>query len=94
MQFEYLLPAGQVFRNAGAALIAVSNDGRHFAYNTTQGVFLRPFDALDSRVISGAERSLAPFFSPDGDTIAYFEGRTLMRRRIAGGAALTIGWVY
>ena len=91
LRFEYALPPGQGYRNNGATLLAVSSDGRHFVYNTTQGLFLRPLDGLEPRLIPGTElSSSAPFFSPDGNTIAYFDGRSLMRRSVLGGAARVI----
>jgi serine/threonine-protein kinase len=91
VRFEYLLPPGQVFRNNQATLLDLSSDGRHVVYNTTDGLFLRSLDALEPRLIASTEGPLsAPFFSPDGETVAYFEGRSLMRRPISGGAARVI----
>ena len=91
LRFEYELPPGQRFRNNQATLLAVASDGRHFAYNTTQGLFLRSLDALEPRLIPGTElSSSSPIFSPDGETIAYFDGQSLMRRSTLGGAARLI----
>jgi serine/threonine-protein kinase len=90
-RFEYELPAGEEFRPNGTALVAMSRDGRHFVYNTTRGLYLRSLDTLESRLIPGTEANvLAPFFSPDGESIAYFQDRSLKRISIRGGAPRVI----
>ncbi len=95
MRFEYQMPASQPFRNTGRPVVAFSPDGRHFVYNTTGGLYLRPLDSLTARVIPGTEGSLTnPFFSPDGEWVGYYsvEGPGGLRKMaIAGGAPVTIG---
>ena len=56
-RFIYTLPENQTFRNAGRPVVALSPDGRHFVYNATGGLFLRPMDGLNARLIAGTEES-------------------------------------
>ena len=44
-RFEYELPETQSFRSTGRSIVAFSPDGRHFAYNTSRGLFLRSMDS-------------------------------------------------
>ena len=89
-RFVYSLQ-GQQFRNPGRPVVAVSPDGRHFVYNATGGLYLRSMDALDARRIPGTEAPTTnPFFSPDGESVGYFENGQLKRISISGGAAVVI----
>ncbi|HEY7670690.1 MAG TPA: protein kinase [Gammaproteobacteria bacterium] len=92
-RFAYTVPGDVVFRNTGRPVLAVSPDGRHFAYNTTRGIFLRSMDELEARLIPGTEEGLrGPFFSPDGQSIVYVApGDALKRISITGGAPVVIG---
>jgi serine/threonine-protein kinase len=100
VRFEYTVPAGaaQQFRGSGRNIIAFSPDGRHFVYNATNGLNLRPLDSLTARVIPGTETPLTnPVFSPDGEWVGYWapaglpEAQGTFRKiAIAGGAAVTI----
>jgi serine/threonine-protein kinase len=92
-RFSYVIPTDHVFRNVGRPVLAVSPDGRHFAYNTTRGLFLRSMDQLDARLIPGTEEELrGPFFSADGQSIAYVAlGVQLKRITLSGGAPVVIG---
>jgi eukaryotic-like serine/threonine-protein kinase len=61
---------------------AVSPDGRNLAFSA-QGpegkrtLWLRPLDALRNTPISGTEGATNPFWSPDGQSLAYFASQTL-----------------
>jgi hypothetical protein len=93
VRFEFELAAGQTFRNAGRPTVALSADGRHFAYNSAAGVYLRSLDTLTARVIPGTEPPMANlFFSPDGEWLAYWsvEAQALQKISIGGGAPVTI----
>ena len=91
-RFDYVLPEGQRFRNLGRAVIAFSPDGRHLVYNATGGLHLRSMDALEAQLISGTDgRDLTnPFFSPNGESVGFFENGQLKRIGISGGAAVVI----
>ncbi len=92
-RFEYVLPTDQGFRRLGRPVLAVSPDGRHFVYNTGKGLYLRTMGELQARLIPGTEEDLnSPFFSPDGQSVAYyaFAGSQLKRIPISGGASVKI----
>jgi Tol biopolymer transport system component len=91
-RFNVGMPSDQVLRQTGHSVIAISPDGRHFVYNTAKGLYLRAMSTLDARLLAGTEgNSLAnPFFSPDGESVGYFEGGQLKRISISGGTAVPI----
>lgn len=91
VRFEYQLPASQPLRNTGRPVLAFSPDGRHFAYNSAGGIYLRSLDSLTARIIPGTEALLtSPFFSPDGEWVGYFVPPGLRKIAIAGGAPVVI----
>ena len=92
-RFDYLLPEGQQFGTTRRPIVAFSPDGRQFVYTTTEGLYLRSMGELEARVIPGTEGdAVGPFFSPDGQSVAYFDGATSELKRIAssGGAPVVI----
>ncbi|MEE8094154.1 MAG: protein kinase, partial [Gammaproteobacteria bacterium] len=91
-RFDYDLPEDQAFRNTGWPLMALSPDGRHFAYNTQDGLYLRTMDELEARLIPGTEPILDTVtFSPDGQSLAYWDvSNQLKRIAISGGAPVVI----
>ena len=65
------LPPGQQLPGLDAQpSLALSPDGSQLAYVAVQGssqqLYLRPMDSLESRLIPGTEGAVNPFFSPDG----------------------------
>jgi serine/threonine protein kinase/Tol biopolymer transport system component len=91
VRYDYVVPEGQAFRAAGRSVIAFSPDGRHFVYNTNQGLYLRSMDSMAARLIPGTELGLTnPFFSPDGEWIGYFTGGEIRKIAITGGAPVTV----
>jgi len=92
-RFIYDLPPNHVLRQANRPVLAVSPDGRQFAYNTLDGLYLRSMDALDARLLPGTqELTASPVFSPDGQSVAYFSGpgRQLKRVAISGGSPVAL----
>ena len=59
-----------------ASGVAISPDGTRIAFGGSQGgqrgLFLRSFDELEQRLIPGSKDGFAPFFSPDGQWLAFF----------------------
>jgi eukaryotic-like serine/threonine-protein kinase len=93
MRSEYSLPEGQQFSNTDARTLAVSPDGRRFAYVTAKGLYLRSVDEFDAKPIIGTETSPSyPIFSPDGKWIGYCSGtdQKLKKIAISGGAPVTL----
>ena len=93
-RFDYDLPEGQRFVSTARSVLALSPDGRAFVYDSTEGLYLRAMGGLEARLIPGTETDLTamPFFSPDGQSVAYFDVATRELKRIAtsGGAPVVI----
>jgi eukaryotic-like serine/threonine-protein kinase len=85
----HTLPAGTTFRDPVGSLLVIADDGRQFLYNATGGLTLRSLDSLDERRIPGAQGIgvSSPFFSPDGQSVGYFDlsDRRLRRISVEGG---------
>jgi Tol biopolymer transport system component len=81
----------------GRTAIALSPDGSLLVYageqNGKSHLFARPLDSFEARPIPGTEGAYAPFFSPDGRSIAFFAANTLLRVSLEGGQPVTLCWV-
>ncbi len=53
-------------------------------------LFLRRLDQLDATLLPGTEGAHEPFFSPDGQWIAFFADAKLKKVALSGGAPVTI----
>jgi hypothetical protein len=91
------LPAGSTLLgvNGSDPDVAVSPDGSHIAYQSGQSVdsgqlFVRALDGLEAQTLRGLNAPRAPFISPDGNWLAYFDGSTLKKVAMNGGPPLTI----
>src|SRR6267378_2783876 len=90
------LPPGQQLAglDLGPAVV-LSPDGTHLAYvareGSTQQIYLRAMDGLETKPIPGTEGALIPFFSPDGQWVGFFAGGTLKKVSVSGGATVTLG---
>jgi serine/threonine-protein kinase len=79
--------------------LAISSDGSRLAYITidsrTARLVLRPIDTLETKTLlartsSPAEGLAYPFFSPDGQWVAFFEDNALKKVSTTGGPIVTI----
>ena len=74
--------------------IAVSPNGAHLVYvarrRGVQQLHLRPIDSLESRSLAGTEGAVAPFFSPDSQSVGFFAEGKLKKISVAGGAPQTL----
>ena len=86
-RFDYDIPPGQ--QVTGQAGLAVSPDGRQFAYMTAEGLYLRTMETLEATLIQGTQGT-NPFFSPDGESVGYWSGGELKRASVRGGAPVVI----
>jgi len=92
--------------------LAISPDARFVALGQdlgTDGLLeVRPVDSLQSIAVPGTEGASLPFFSPDGEWLAYFDDDELRKVPTAGGPSVVVceartslggtwaddGWIY
>jgi serine/threonine-protein kinase len=95
VRFSVDLPERAALQASGFNQLAISPDGTHLAYVADTRIYVRSIDQLDAVAITGDLRSndispRAPFFSPDGRTIGFWQDRELKRVATAGGTPVTI----
>ncbi|MEE8200712.1 MAG: protein kinase, partial [Candidatus Acidoferrales bacterium] len=82
-----------LFVNRGAAAV-LSPDGLRLVFVAGTGqdrkLYLRALAQLKASPLSGTEGGLDPFFSPDGQWVAFFTGNKLKKVSVKGGAPLTL----
>jgi Tol biopolymer transport system component len=92
--FTVPVPNGQVLENARGLAVAISPDGRRFVYvaRTEHGslLYVRAIGRLEATPLPGTRNAISPFFSPDGQWIAFFAGGHLRRVAAAGGRPVDI----
>ena len=59
-------------------------------FSTQNLLFVRRLDRLDAQVLARTEGAAAPFFSPDGEWIAFFADGSLKKIPAVGGAIVSI----
>jgi len=79
----------------GGGHIAVSPDGRTTAFvaegsDGVRHLWIRPLEDLSSRMLSGADGAMFPFWSPDSRFIGFFADGKLKKIDITGGRPLII----
>jgi serine/threonine protein kinase len=96
-RFEITLPATHPLAiSFNARDIALSPDGTHLAYTAglQSQLVVRALDQLESVPLQGITGARAPFFSPDGRWIGYFDQGGEMRRvAVDGGRPTTMAKV-
>jgi eukaryotic-like serine/threonine-protein kinase len=78
--------------------VAIAPDGTNIVYRAGTGrpqLVVRRIDQLDARPLAGSDRPdlaapRAPFFSPDGRWVGFFEGTELKKVSMDGGASVTL----
>jgi Tol biopolymer transport system component len=96
VKFTVAPPAGGAFTSwAEGTAIAVSPDGSTLAFvareaNGPTRLWVRPLAATESRALPGSEDAGAPFWSPDGRSLAFTAQGKLKRVDLAGGSSVTI----
>jgi Tol biopolymer transport system component len=93
--FTVPMPAGvgvEIFTPNRAGGVAVSPDGTRIAFSGHREagpplIFVRALDTLETRAIEGTEQAQYPFWSPDGQRLAYCQQQKLKQIAIAGGVA-------
>jgi eukaryotic-like serine/threonine-protein kinase len=70
--------------------VAMSPDGTRIVFRVPPQLFLRNINTPGVTPIPGTEGAVYPFFSPDGQSIAFFASGKLKRMALAGGAPATL----
>ncbi len=77
--------------------VAISPDGTKLVYAARREglvrLFLRPLDSPQAGPIPGTENASAPFFSPDGNWVAFFADGKLKKIPLGGGPVVTLASV-
>jgi serine/threonine-protein kinase len=78
----------------GQHSVALSPDGSRLAYLTgtrqDHQLVLRALEQSQSMVVPDSDGAEDPFFSPDGQWVAFFAGGSLKKVAVSGGAPLTL----
>ncbi len=73
---------------------ALSPDGKTLVFSAVEkgrrGLYLRPLDALTATLIPGTEDGVAPFFSPDGQSIGYWASGQIRKVPLGGGPSVLV----
>ncbi|GMR22500.1 MAG: hypothetical protein BMS9Abin37_0855 [Acidobacteriota bacterium] len=75
--------------------VAISANGRHLAYvgwlpGSSERLYLRATDSLQSQIVEGSGHALMPFFSPDSQWLGFAASGRLMKIAVSGGASVPI----
>ena len=70
--------------------IILSPDGSRMAYVSNGKLFMRRLDQPQTTELTDTEGAANPFFSPDGQWIAFFTATSLNKISVEGGAAVTL----
>jgi serine/threonine protein kinase/Tol biopolymer transport system component len=88
------LPPGAALENFSRPVLAISPDGRRLVYvarlNGTLSLFLREIGSLESKALTETDVGPHPFFSPDGNWVAFRSSGALKKIAMSGGAPVTI----
>jgi serine/threonine-protein kinase len=78
----------------GRRAFSISPDGEHLAFagvrDGVYALYLRDLDSHTVRKLDGTRNAYDPFFSPNGQWIAFFAGNQLKRVARAGGDAVAV----
>ena len=95
IRFDQAAPAGTTLTSGGV----LSPDGRYLAFIARNGddgktrLWVRTLESARARALTGTEGAFRPFWSPDGQSLAFFADGRLKRINVAGGPAQTLATV-
>jgi serine/threonine-protein kinase len=92
-RFSLVLPEGDLLPIATGTMVAVSPDGQTLAYRATRDgmrLFIRKVDQFDAAVVGESNPGEAPFFSDDGQWLAYMVDNALKKVSVNGGPSETL----
>jgi Tol biopolymer transport system component len=81
--------------STGTFLMALSPDGRHLAFVASAPggppfLWIRPLDSVTAHALAGTEGATAPFWSPDGRSVAFVADGKLKRIDIEGATPVVL----
>ncbi len=84
-RLEFGVPEVQEFRDAsGRGILAISPDGGDIAYSVGLGLRVRAIGELEARTVPGTGTVVGnPFFSPDGESVGFWDVATGELKRVA-----------
>ena len=94
-RFTISLPPADQF-SMGRGGLAISPDGTYLVYSATvsktgtRQLYLRPMDRNEAALIPGTDGAVGPFFSPDGEWIAFTAGGQLKKVPLRGGTPIAV----
>ena len=95
IRFQLTAPQGTTLASGGC----LSPDGRHLAFvarDIDSGrvrLWIRALDASEARPIAGTEGAFRPFWSPDGESVAFFADGRLKKVGLGGAPPQTLATV-
>jgi serine/threonine-protein kinase len=85
---DIALPGDDEITGAEMAPLAISPDGSRIAYSAVHNgraqLYVRAIDEPDAKALPGTEGAGTPFFSPDGQWVAFFAQEKLKKVAIGG----------
>lgn len=96
VRFSLAPPVGGGFyQSAENTGLAVSPDGSQIAFSASDAsgvnrIWLRPVAALEATAVAGTNGATSLFWSPDGQSLAFFTSGKLRRIDVRGGAPVSI----
>ena len=97
--FTVPMPAGAAFALSNFTIraggVALSRDGRQMAFTArradgTPMIFVRKMDEVEARPLAGTDNAILPFWSPDGERLAFCQEQRLKQIQVTGGGLLEI----
>jgi len=70
--------------------VTISPDGARLVFVSKARLFTRRLNQAKATELAGTEGANGPFFSPDGQWVAFFSGGMLKKIPVEGGAAVTL----
>jgi serine/threonine-protein kinase len=93
-RFSVALPPETSLAQSFRPAVAISPDGSRIAFVAnhagTPQIFLRELNRADATPITGTEGASGPFFSPDGQWVAFISSGKLKKVPVGGGPVVTL----
>jgi eukaryotic-like serine/threonine-protein kinase len=92
-RFALTLPPGTEL--AAGPAVAISPNGAHVAFVASRGggapqISIRPLNAIEPRTFDDTQGAAAPFFSPNGEWLAFFADGKLKKMSTTGGVVIPL----